>query len=169
MKFVYQKIIFTFFFAALLRFAVNAQLSVDTASLRPSQDTALQIKDALKRYFRVQATSAVHSRKSCNCGCDIRKESYLIGGSSEKFESYDFCDSQVFEWFSNEGDVDELSRDVKNILQNIGYSHLNNPEKLVTKFKTQRLSIEGPNVLTFLELNKKNTGQIHLKLSIATP
>ena len=148
---------------------VMGQDTVIVETLRPSQDTAILIKNALKEMFQVQDVAAVHSRKSCNCGCDIKKERYSLPNKNEQFETFDFCDSQVFEWSSHSGDCRKILDGIQLILNKTGYKKLNSELKVVHKFKTDRYSIEGPDVLTFIELNQKKDGSIKLKISLATP
>lgn len=143
--------------------------SLEILSSSPSKDTALQIKQMFMEMFGVSGIPAVHSRKSCNCGCDIKKEAYLTRDINRRFESYDFCDSQVFEWYSNDGNSEDLIRDVQMGLTKLGYLHLNSDPIKSTRFKTEKYRIEGKDILTFLELTRMKNKSIKLKVSIATP
>ncbi len=119
--------------------------------------------------FKVTSIPAVHSRKSCNCGCDIKKEAYIIAESDSRFEAYDFCDSQVFEWHSSQSDGETLINSIQNGLAHLGYLHLQGISKISSKFKTTKYRIEGHDNLTFLELTRYKNRRIKLKVSIATP
>ena len=139
------------------------------SSSSASKDTAFLVKSMLMDMFGVTGIPAVHSRKSCNCGCDIRKEAYVIESKGKRFESYDFCDSQVFEWYNTEGDSNQLIKDVQNGLIKLGYISLNGIPVRRNKFKTEKYRIEGKDVLTFIEVTQLKDKSIKLKLSMATP
>jgi len=145
-----------------------AQGGHDTIALTPERKAVLDIKKELIDLFGVSGITAIHSRKSCNCGCDIRKESY---GSKEEvglFEAFDFCDSQVFEW-KGTGDVEKIIVETSEILSRYGYTFTGGEPAVRRKFNIRRYSYDGPDPLTFLEIKIYPDQRIYLKLSLATP
>ncbi len=140
----------------------------ESNQVSPSKDTAIAIKAILIKMFNINGIPAVHSRKSCNCGCDIKKEAYIVS-KTVSFAAYDFCDSQVFEWNGGEGDALELIKKVQVQLTQLGYLHLNGFIKEKQKFRIRKFSIETPDLLTFIEVSSMKDGSLKLKLSIATP
>lgn len=149
-------------------YLLYAQGGHDSIALTPERKAVLGIKKDLIDLFGVSGITAVHSRKSCNCGCDIKKESY---GTREKmylFEAFDFCDSQVFEW-KGMGDVEKITVRISEILNRYGYTFTGLEPAVRRKFNIRRYSYEGPDPLTFLEIKIYPDRRIYLKLSLATP
>ena len=145
-----------------------AQSEIDSVNISPSKDTAIIIKAMLMKLFDINGIPAVHSRKSCNCGCDIKKEAYVVS-KSVSFAAYDFCDSQVFEWNGRDDDAFGFLKNIQLQLTQLGYLHLNGFIKEKQKFRIKKFYVETNDLLTFLEVSSMKDGSLKLKLSVATP
>lgn len=127
------------------------------------------LKQDLIELFGMESISAVKTRKSCNCGCDIRKETYRAIASGQKLEIMDFCDSHVFEFFGPDHHTESWFESVRSLVVKHGYIDLVGPPSVKNVRKTTIQLIEGKNELTFLETRLDKKGRFHLKLSVATP
>lgn len=129
-------------------------------------DTTLLFKHELLKYFAVDVASIKTSRKSCNCDCDIKKETYLKNGTASKLEVIDFCDSMEFGWHSDNGNIDTLLKDLRQIFVKLGYQGLNEDPIIKYKRKTYMIDIETDSLYTFLELREWEDGRVFMRLSI---
>lgn len=154
-----------------IAFWMNAHLEaqVKPDSLQGAKVRALMVKSDLLNLLNLKNISAVHSRKSCNCGCDIKKEAYSSKSSPHLLDAFDFCDSYVFEIKANWLLYQSVSPEIRSILTSHGFNFVKKEVIQKRKHGIEYLSIEGEDSLTFYEEKKYKNGRWLIKISLSTP
>lgn len=138
-------------------------------SIPGQRQRALNFKQDLLELFNLKEAAVIHSRKSCNCGCDIRKEEYVPSNPKEKFIAYDFCDSYVFEIQTEVDLMPDVSLRIYKLLSDNGFSFIEGKVKYNRKFRIDHYTVEGPDVLTFYEDKIYENGRRKIKISLSVP
>lgn len=131
----------------------------------PTQSDLLTFKKALLENFQLDTLTKTKSRKSCNCGCKITRESYT-GPKRAIFSIDDFCDSYVFTGSLNYLDLN-IEQKIKDILNDCEILLLNKPH--VKEKNTPKIisySIEGESDLTFMTIKFLKKERTIIKISL---
>lgn len=154
-----------------LAFWLQAHLEAQTMSdsLHSTKARALLVKSDLLNVLKLKNIPAVHSRRSCNCGCDIKKEAYTSKSSPHLLDAFDFCDSYVFEIKSNWYLYQSISKEIRSILTSHGFNFVNKNILHKSKHGIEYLNVEGEDTLTFYEEKKYKKGKWVIKISLSTP
>lgn len=146
---------------------LSAQTS-DTSTSQspvPTRSDILTFKKALLDTFQLDTLTKIKSRKSCNCGCKIIRESYT-GLKQTNFSVDDFCDSYVFTGSLNYIEPD-IEQKIKEILNNCGILLLDKPH--VQETNTRKIisyTIEGESDLTFMTIKFFKSKRTTIKISL---
>lgn len=148
----------------------HAQIAGPTFdSLRTARERSLFVKNEILHLVGMGRVTAVRSRKSCNCGCNIIKESFRQKGRSDYIDVFDFCDSYVFEYTSMEESGADRFDELMQILREHGFKFVDNPILIKDKFRVKHRVVEGSDPLTFMEEKIYKSGKCLIRISLSTP
>ncbi len=147
--------------------AQEAGLEAD--SVQTARERSLIVKKDILHLLDLGQVTAVRSRKSCNCGCNIIKESFRQKERRDFFDAFDFCDSYVFEYTSWDERASERFDELRQILRANDFDFVDKPESVKDKFKVKHRLIEGNDQLTFMEEKIYKSGKYLIRISLSTP